>query len=204
MSTRGSVVSCAATSLDRGVTTLNTPARDIGVLGDEAAELAGHPRGVRRRLEDDGAARGQRGADLGEVDLVRDVPGRDRGDDADRPHAGRPPARDAHRPRDAEIGLPLVGLEQVGDPLQALDRDVEPAAPIMNPGMPTSAVVRARNSSALSSSAWWSWRRQRTRSSHVGRPVGLVEGPASGRDRGVRRRRRCCPAPGRSPRRWPG
>jgi hypothetical protein len=35
----------------------------------------------------------------------------------------------------------------------------------MNPGMPTSAVVSARNSSALSSSAWCSWRRQRTRSS---------------------------------------
>ena len=35
----------------------------------------------------------------------------------------------------------------------------------MNAGIPTSAVVSARKSSAWSSSAWWSWRRQRTRSS---------------------------------------
>ena len=35
----------------------------------------------------------------------------------------------------------------------------------MNAGIPTSAVVSALKSSAWSSSAWWSWRRQRTRSS---------------------------------------
>ena len=184
MSTRGSVVSTAATSLDRGVTTLKTPGRDVGVLGDEPAELAGHPRGVRRGLEHDGAAGGQRRADLGQVDLGRHVPRRDRGDDADRLAAYGPPALDAHRRGDAEVGLELVGLEPGRRPTSRPSTGTsKPAAPIMKPGMPTSAVVSARKSSAWSSSAWCSWRRQRTRSSTVGRPVGLVEGPTGGGDR---------------------
>ena len=46
--------------------------RDVGLLGDEAAEAGGVPRRVRRGLEDDGVARGERLAELLRRHLERD------------------------------------------------------------------------------------------------------------------------------------
>ena len=83
MSTRGSFDSSAPTPWSLEVTMLMHARRDVGVLGDELAEDGRAPRGVGRRLEDDGVARRQRRAELGEVDLMRKVPRGDRADDAD-------------------------------------------------------------------------------------------------------------------------
>ena len=90
--------------------------RDVGLLGDQAAEHGGAPRRVGRRLEDHGVAGGQGRPQLGQVDLVGDVP---RGDGPD--HAGGlaadPAVRgDAHGRGVPEVGLPLVALGQVGHP----------------------------------------------------------------------------------------
>ena len=52
-------------------------------LGGELAHDGAGARRVGRRLQHDRAAREQRGYDLGEVDVERHVPGRDRADDAD-------------------------------------------------------------------------------------------------------------------------
>ena len=63
----------------------------------------------------------QGGADLREVDLVREVP---RGDGADHPDRLVPDfagVLEAHRFRLAEIGGPLVGLGQVGEVAEIVD-----------------------------------------------------------------------------------
>ena len=185
MSTRGSVASTEATSLDRGVTTLRTPGgMSVSSATSRPSSQASH--GVSgRRLEDDRAPGGQRGPDLGEVDLGRHVPRRDRGDDADRLAVDRAPAGDAHRRGDPEVGLPLVGLRQVGDPPQPSTGASKPAAPIMKSGIPTSArgqrlEVVGRGEQRLV---------QLAQAAHpqleVRRPVGLVERPPGGGDRGV-------------------
>ena len=56
---------------------------EVGVLGDQLAQHRCAPRGVGSGLEHHRVARRQRGTELGEVDLVREVPRRDRADDAD-------------------------------------------------------------------------------------------------------------------------
>ena len=84
MSTRGSVPSIAATSLDGVGTTLTTPAGMSVCSAIKPAEPGRVPRRVRIGLEHDGIAGGQRRAELVEDDLDREVRRRDRGDDADR------------------------------------------------------------------------------------------------------------------------
>ncbi len=58
--------------------------RDVGVLGDEAAEQRRVERRVGCRLEDDRVAGGERLPELVDRDLERVVPRHDRADDADR------------------------------------------------------------------------------------------------------------------------
>ena len=99
--------------------------REVGVLDDQLAEHRCAPRGVGCGLEHDGVAGRQRGPELGEVDLVREVPRRDGADDADGLPRDRAVRLDAHRRRDAEIGCPLVGLRGVGAEAQILDRALE-------------------------------------------------------------------------------
>ena len=182
MSTRGSVTSIAATCVVPRGDHVEHPRWQVGVLGGQPAELARQPRCVRRRLEHDRAAGRQRRADLGQVDLGRDVPGRDRGDDTDRLAAYRPPARDPHRRRDAEVGLVVVGLGEVGDPAQPLDRSIEAGRdlhelrhPHLGGGQRPEVVGVVEQRLV-----------QLAQAAHpqldVRRPVGLVEGPPRGCD----------------------
>ena len=99
--------------------------RHVGVLEDELTEHRSAPWGVGRRLEHHRVARRQCGPDLGEVDLVREVPRRDGADDTDRLPGDGAPRLDAHRFRDAEVGDPLVALGGVRTEAQILDRTVE-------------------------------------------------------------------------------
>src|SRR5664280_2419675 len=97
----------------------------VGLLGDQPAEHGGAPRCVRRRLEHDGVAGSEGRSQLGQVDLVWDVP---RGDGTDHPGRLAPnPAvgGDAERCGVPEVRLPLVALGQVGHPPQRLDRRVQ-------------------------------------------------------------------------------
>ncbi len=99
--------------------------RDVGVLDDELAKDRRAPRGVGCRFENDGVARRQRRAELGEVDLVREVPRGDRADDADRLPCDSAVSLDAHRRGDAEVGGPLIGLGRVRAEAQIVDRALE-------------------------------------------------------------------------------
>ena len=93
--------------------------------------------------------------------------------------------RDAHRLRDAEVGLELVGLQQVGDPLQALDRYVEAGGAHHEAGhadlgggqRPERVGVVEQRLVQLAQAAHPQL--------DVRRPVGLVEGPAGRGDRGL-------------------
>src|SRR3546814_3241920 len=58
--------------------------RNVRLLGDQLADDRRHPRRVRGRLEDDDAARRERGPDLAETRTPRPVPRNDAGDDPHR------------------------------------------------------------------------------------------------------------------------
>ena len=124
-STRGSAVSCRPASGRLLVTTLTTPAGISVCSATQPAQLGAGPGRVRGRLEHDRAAGRERRAELGQGDLVGEVPRGDRGDDPGGLSADPAAGRDAHRPGDTEVLLPLVGLQQVGDVVQAVDRDAE-------------------------------------------------------------------------------
>ena len=99
--------------------------RDVGFLGDDLADQRRAPRGVGGGLEDHRATGGQRGADLREVDLVREIP---RCDGAD--HTGgltlhAPLGLDTHRFGPTEVAFPFVTLGEVGQPAQIIDRALE-------------------------------------------------------------------------------
>ena len=100
--------------------------RDVGLLGDEAADPGGVPRGVGGRLDDHGVAGGEGLAELLQRHLERVVPGDDRAD-----HAGRlldhlAPAAHAERLADRELALPLEVVDGLGRPEQSvLQRGVE-------------------------------------------------------------------------------
>ena len=85
MSTRGSFDSSAPTPWSLEVTMLTTPA-GMSVCSRISSPSTAALHGVSGAgLSTTRVARRQRGPDLGEVDLVREVPRRDRADDADRP-----------------------------------------------------------------------------------------------------------------------
>ena len=126
-STLGDSVSSSPTRWSDDVTTLRTPGRELGLLGDEPPEPGGVPRRVRRRLEHHRVAGGQRLAELVQRDLEREVPRDDGSDDADGllpdlPRVGgAPPVHDAGQvaaPR--ELVHELDGVAQ-----RAVERDVE-------------------------------------------------------------------------------
>ena len=118
-STRGSVASTEATPLSRGVTTLSTPGgRSVCSVASRPSSAATH--GVSGAgLSTTVLPASERGTDLGEVDLVGEVPRRDRGDDADglapdrapasgcpsaRRHRGRSPTRSPRPGRPSSAG----------------------------------------------------------------------------------------------------
>ena len=98
---------------------------NVGLFGDETAEPRSRPGCCGRGLQDDGASRGERRAHLGQVDLMREVPRRDRCDDADGFAAQRAARPDAERRCLAQVGLPCVALGDIGGVPQPLDGHVE-------------------------------------------------------------------------------
>jgi hypothetical protein len=92
------------------------------VLDDELTEDGRAPRGIRRRFENDGVARRQRRAELGQVDLVRKVPRGDRADDAHRLPDDGATSLDTHRLGDSEVGGPRIRLGRVRTEAQVGDR----------------------------------------------------------------------------------
>ena len=128
MSTRGSADSAAPTSLALDTTTLNTPGGDVGLLGDDAAVLTARPRGELSGLEHDGVARHQRGHGLGDVEVERHVPRRDRADHADGLVVDLAPRRAQLGRVHAGVDEVLEGLAVLGPVLDLLDRALDLAA----------------------------------------------------------------------------
>ena len=122
MSTRGSLASSAPTPWSLEVTMLTTPGGKSVCSAMSSPSTRRAPGCVRGGLQHDGVSGGQRGPDLGEVDLVREVPRGDRADDADGLPGDGAPGGDAHRRRLAEILVPLVGLGGIGREAQIVDR----------------------------------------------------------------------------------
>ncbi len=125
MSTSGLVVSTSPIVLSAAVTTLNTPGGMSVWSTTRWPSAERGPRGVGRRLQHDGAARRERGRDLGDVDLVRVVPRRDRRDDTDRLLLHPSVARPGHRLGHAELLVPLVVLGEVRVVREELERLAE-------------------------------------------------------------------------------
>ena len=120
-STRGSPASCAPTPVIAGCDDVEHAGRYVGLLRDDPAEFRGAPGRIGRGLEDDGVACRHRRPDLGQVDLVREVPRRDGADDTERLSHDRSTARDAERCGDTEIGCPGVVLRGARRELQIVD-----------------------------------------------------------------------------------
>ena len=99
--------------------------RNIGVLGHQFTENCRTPGGVRGWFENHGVTGGQRWSDLGEVDLMREIPGRNGTDDSDGFADDRALGCDPHRACDAEIGTPRIGLGRIGAETQILDRPLQ-------------------------------------------------------------------------------
>ncbi len=103
--TRGSRTSASPASSPRPATTFTTPGGKAGFV-EQLTESQQRARRLLRRLQHDGVARGERGAELGDGDRERRVPRDDETDDSDRladreVEAGRP---DLHR-----VAADLVG-----------------------------------------------------------------------------------------------
>ena len=98
---------------------------EVGVPGDQVAEHRRRPRGVRSGLENQRVSGRQGRPDLGQVDLVRKIPRRDRADHTDGLTRHRAVGGDALRRRMTEIDVPRVGLGRVGAEAQILDRAFE-------------------------------------------------------------------------------
>ena len=121
MSTSGLVVSTAPTSGSAPAEHVDDAGRDVGVVGDQLAERQRDQRGVRRALEHDRAAGGQRGRQLGQRQLVGIVVGDDRGDDAGGFLLHPAVVLHAAALDVAEVLGHRVGLQQIG--VVADDRD---------------------------------------------------------------------------------
>ena len=122
MSTSGDVVSTSPTRWSGDDDDVDDARRDVGLLGDEAAEAGGVPRGVGRGLEHAGVAHGQDRAELVEGDLDREVPRHDHPDDADRllPHLALGLVADADGVLRADRAPPLELVDHLGRPGQRL------------------------------------------------------------------------------------
>ena len=149
---------------------------DVGLLGDEPPEHRGAPRGVRRRLEHHGVARGQGRPQLGQVDLVGHVPG---GDGAHHPGglAPHPPVGgDAEGRGVPEVGLPL--------------RSPRPGRPPIRATRPAHRAGPSRSSRAASPSRPPSWPGSPRRGPRRPPAAGGGPGPAAPRRSTTRSRRR--------------
>jgi len=94
----------------------------MSVLRRQPTQRKAGPGGVGGQLENDRAAGSESGRELGDVDLVRVVPRRDRRDHTDRLTLDPPVARPGHRRGDTELLVPLVALRQVCVERQDFDR----------------------------------------------------------------------------------
>ena len=90
-----------------------------------SAEFPSVTRGIGSGLEHDRVAGSQRRADLGEVDLMWEVPRRDGTNDSDSFPDDGAPGSDSHRGSDTEIGSPGIGFSGVGSEFQIADRALQ-------------------------------------------------------------------------------
>src|SRR5699024_10474950 len=95
-----------------------------GPLSYQPAELGSEPGSIRRGFEYDRVSGSEGGPEFGQVDLVREVPGGDRGDDTHRIATDGPPRGNTHGVCDPEVALPLVLGRRIGHPLHRVDRHV--------------------------------------------------------------------------------
>ncbi len=84
---------------------------DVGLLGDDLADPRGRVRRVGRGLQDHRATGREGGRDLRQVEHEREVPRRDRADDADGLADDEPVRVDAEELVVAELVLPLVAVD---------------------------------------------------------------------------------------------
>ena len=156
---------------------------DVGVVGDQLAERERDERGVGRALEHHGAARGERGRQLRQRELVGVVVGDDRRDDA-RGFLLHPAVVLHAAALDVAEVLGHAGRSSADRRSSARSRWAGRAGrPASSAGVaPTSAVVSAASSSRWSTSARWNCSRQWIRrSTSVAQDAG-VEGLAGCRD----------------------
>ena len=156
------------------------------MLGDQPPESSRVPRRVRGRLEDHRVAGRERLPDLLDRDFERIVPGNDRPDHAGRLLHHRALAVDPECVTVRELSLPLEAVDELRRPEQAVgERGVE-LRPVREHDRSTHfgdelgaelfALTLDRRLQLFEAAS-----SERT----VGRPIGLVEGTARGRDRGA-------------------
>ena len=119
-STRGSTTSCSPTQMVRRRHHVDDPVGDVGLLGDQAADAGGRPRGVRRGLDHHGVAGGQGLAELVEEDLHRVIPRDDGADHTDGLLDHLLPALHAEGVVVGQRSLPLERVDVLGRPQQRL------------------------------------------------------------------------------------
>ncbi len=107
--------------------------RNVALLRDDLAEHRRAP-GRVGRSQHHRVPRGQRRAQLGQVDLVREVPRGDGADDAHGLPADPPVAGHPHRLGPAEVPFPLVRLDEIGEPAQIIDGRVQLGPERQEPG----------------------------------------------------------------------
>ena len=123
-STRGSVDEHLAEPVVRRGDHVHDARRDLGVLGDDPAEVGRRPRRVGRGLEHDRVSGGERRPELAEVQIEREVPGRDRADHAGRLAAQQAPLRLAHERDVAHRPLVHVAAGELRPVRHRVDVDV--------------------------------------------------------------------------------
>ncbi len=98
--------------------------RDVRVLRRDPPDVRRAPRSVGRRLQHDGVAGRERGNDLGEVEHEREVPRRDRADDADRLPQHAPGAAHPEEFVHREVEFPVDPVDALDVPLHVVDAGV--------------------------------------------------------------------------------
>ena len=183
MSTRGSTAEHLADG--RGVTRrddVEHARRDVGVLGRDLADERGAPRRVGRGLQDHGVAGGERGRDLRQVEHEREVPRRDRADDADRLAHDAPGARHPEELVHGRGRTPTRSgrCSSMSHSMSSMQESCCTAYVSMI-GAPTSATICGRSVSCSLAERLLQLLQAPLAELGVGRPVGLVERPPAPR-----------------------